>query len=485
MKGIAPLMIGIVILAVVGILAVSTGSFYTGEIVTVGGKTCELMEGAGVVPDMGFYECGKIGRYENNLALQKGGSWIDCDKYTDRCYVKITSPGQEHWLLFFKVKIRMVWEKWNVGGSMVDNGVIQDVQDTGTGTTLFDNSLQSRQTFYIHFQKNICILGDEKNECYANVDDSMVSKLPKVNIQADLYGLGRYGPQSGWIDINKQGCTMPLLSLDSAKPCIEGSKCVMSWDGKTALQPTEKKSYFDGWKLAPLTYKFIDYNNEKVYCANGVLYSLDYLRTYDNACYFMPGGVKETKGVCCSGDSFGTNMNCINFQWVITQEKECTSIMQCEGQGQWVIDITDSTRKTSVKATGCTDGKCMYERKQTGCGICPSDKVCQTDYQTGIGSCVSSGPTPFEPQPVPGGEARPAFDFMGILGKFVGALIIALVLLGIFFVVTVLVPFLAPLRSMVFKNYKYLMIVVLILALMIFVVAGGLSSLTAQMVIGA
>jgi hypothetical protein len=237
------------------------------------------------------------------------------------------------------------------------------------------------------------------------------------------------------------------------------------------------------------TYTLVEYpkgSGTKYYCTgSGELWEMGKRVFSGQGCYAYPKKLFKQIGNCCPGQTGVAGAVCgDDFLWKKSLQAACNSDMECPGRGMWSTNYKDPNRKTLFRQT-CVNHQCVEQKKVTECAsdlACPSDQRCYIDVVNGIGKCGKVNPMPDSPVPVVTGETGEGTNWLALIVKFfvmwlVGTIIaLILIVIGAFLLP---IPFL---KYIVFKNFKMLAMVAVVLGLLIaFVFAMPVASLAASM----
>lgn len=225
------------------------------------------------------------------------------------------------------------------------------------------------------------------------------------------YGLNMY-EQDIKTTLSTTNCNINGLSTD-----IQNNICAAGSDPNANNQYTCKNdgmkitsgtipydnwiNYISKWVVGPAEMNSVTYNNQKAYCGNRKIYSLETI-SLKSGCYQYPG-TQIGSVTCCPGEVYGDTYCSDDFKWV-SGGKACYSDLDCGSSNTDAIcDVntfkltkytcqTDatSTKKGYCKASsektvaccppnyGCTNGVCDISTFTcTQPNVCNNNKVCE------------------------------------------------------------------------------------------------------------
>ncbi len=379
------------VLVIIGGFAVGTGMIDINNLFAIGSGTVIIN------PEYGKYSCepmSEITNYDISAPFHPLGlfespyfdSYMICPGNTPRCQ--------------FGVNVRC--DGW-LGCDFFGGWEHKNTYGIGSGWNdipLF--SLSNGATKQIWFSRE------------ALTSEAMYFKLYGAQGSHIVKGSNRYTPYhlvqtaaNGYTEIAKpDGCERPTIrkiSGDKNYPELCTSGCVkdiagnrVPWDGYW--------NYLGGYTLAPPQTLHVDTDGTDVYCqpagGSALLKTLKSITT-EGGSYVIPDLVKRTVE-CCPGQSLGSSWCENDFKWSASSScsnGKCdifSTINSCPGAGAWVIDLSDTTRQTIFKATGCDASDCCTtQTQQVECTTsfqCPPQKpVCQNYV------CQASSIDPFLP----------------------------------------------------------------------------------------
>lgn len=480
MKGIANILMFVLLAAAaIGIVAVSgenligrASMFFPIGSVDVG--ECQAKEGDMVIPLVGYYNCEKIGTGRRFIHEVMWGT-VTCgdDEYTEQCVFKFSNPASATWFVFdVPTRLRYCIDYMSTPST---NCKTVEVDPGSTDADLKEVTIQTGQSIYFEYQVKPLF------QDWVRTEDTDV----RIEVEEiwDKFGLVYYSPQTGrtYPPYNSRGCyvtsDMRLCVSDDGGKCQEGI-----WDGTGAIAPFESVNVFTGdFVDSPFSYSIVKYQGSDAYCAGtGKIYSFNTLETSDGRCYKYPASEIHDFGTCCPDQTgFGGKYCNDDFKWITPDAGtcvECITDFQCEGQGSWITDFSDSTRKTMFRES-CIDGCCEAETKKSECAsnyACPTDQVCVIEPNTGEGECMTQEATVDLPERMVTGEESGDFrsDPLGAILNFLVVWLVGSVVAGVLLFTGALILPVPFLKTVVFRNFPYLMVASLGLgALLAFVFA--------------
>ena len=314
-----------------------------------------------------------------------------------------------------------------------------------------------------------------------------------------------------------QTCPTNVASTDINNVCAETIV-----DSKSGLNLRDSQTLaYDDWinYLMSFDPAIVDLNNAffvktdgtTIYLLSGAggiprIFEIQKITTQSGACYSIPAKEIANDGsIKCIPGQESANNRCVKdgdkAYWAAIQTTECTSDsgcqqgytcqqnkcvikaqcfsdLQCPGSGAFITDTTQST--PSIVSYKCENSLCVVkERKQVACTPpatnCASGTFCDPAKYV----CVTQiGGVPAPPPP--------GFDFLNALGNFVGAFIIAVIIL---FVIWILGKIPSPLAIVFgpiasFLNFKMFIIAAIVLTILMFFLFGGLSANVTASIMG-
>ena len=116
------------VLVVMGVTGASltdvANIFIPAEVVTVNGETCQVREGVGVIPQMGYYECKAMQTarrtfMDGRLPSGTGLPYCGQNEYTPQCEYIIRCPAGDKWFFgldFTITRLRYIIDKGSQAG---------------------------------------------------------------------------------------------------------------------------------------------------------------------------------------------------------------------------------------------------------------------------------------------------------------------------------------------------------------------------------
>lgn len=198
------------------------------------------------------------------------------------------------------------------------------------------------------------------------------------------YGLESYEPTWGQQWMSKSTCDFDYIDKDKLPEDYDDTKI-----SENMLMYGNSLNYRVSWNTLPYDLAIDEHPQEgEVWCGGNRMYELTKLDTAAGNCYWTVGSfIKEaergTNFECCPGMTTQTETCSDDFQWVEEEGSECDTSLDCPGNGDWIVDESDSTRETVEKYI-CDNGKCEVEdSKQVECtydGQCGEGLLCE-DYE--------------------------------------------------------------------------------------------------------